>query len=157
MSTFQLGQTFKLPLPGRGSGAENQMNAQLFGFPEYVLQYNVCAVKKNHFWIKTDNMTNKSGKLWASGKMTIRSMMWCRRRYIRSSTTILTEWRTTFAKRVCFAVPIFVWCVSVCGCCVGSVWMSGGGGWEVVKIIPVLIRLNRPSSANRGEDRNTAS
>ena len=35
--------------------------------------------------------------------------------------------------------------------------MSGGGGWEVVKIIPVLIRLTRPSSANRGEDRNTAS
>ena len=34
--------------------------------------------------------------------------------------------------------------------------MSGGGGWEVVKIIPVLIRLTRPSSANR-EDRNTAS
>ena len=34
--------------------------------------------------------------------------------------------------------------------------MSGGGGWEVVKIIPVLIRLTRPSSANRG-DRNTAS
>ena len=34
--------------------------------------------------------------------------------------------------------------------------MSGGGGWEVVKIIPVLIRLARPSSANRG-DRNTAS
>ena len=49
MSTFQLGQTFKLPLPGRGSGAENQMNAQLFGFPEYVLQYNVCAVKREHF------------------------------------------------------------------------------------------------------------
>ena len=34
--------------------------------------------------------------------------------------------------------------------------MSGGGGWEVVKIIPALIRLTRPSSANRG-DRNTAS
>ena len=69
--------------------------------------------------------------------------------------TLLTDWRTTFGKRVCFAVPVFVWWVFVCGCCVGSVWMSGGG-WEVVKIIPVLIRLTRPSSANRGA-RNTAS
>ena len=99
-------------------------------------------------------MSSESGPIKPQGRCFLGP--WWNMRHLHQQI-LLTDLRTSFGKRVCFAVPVFVWWVSVCGCCVGSVWMSGGGGWEVVKIIPVLIRLTRPSSANRGEDRNTAS